>query len=121
MSKNDTDLHMNTDMNIYPYRYMYMCVCVFVFLLSGAVSCRVSRVVVGWVGGWVWCGVVWCCRHVVVVVIFVIVSWSLSWCGQEEERARKKWREGRSTNSLKSVPVSYDEYIATRKSGAFND
>ena len=36
---------------------MYMCVyvCVFVFLLCGAVSCRVSRVVVGWV---VVCGVV---------------------------------------------------------------
>ena len=36
---------------------MNMCVyvCVFVFLLCGAVSCRVSRVVVGWVVG---CGVV---------------------------------------------------------------
>ena len=36
---------------------MYKCVyvCVFVFLLCGAVSCRVSRVVVGWVVG---CGAV---------------------------------------------------------------
>ena len=52
------------------------CTCVSLFfLLCGAVSCRVSRVIVGWVVG---CGVVWCCRHVVVVVVFVLVSWSLS-------------------------------------------
>ena len=75
MSENDTDIYMNTDMYVYTYRYLFMClyVCVFVFLLYGAVSCRVSRVVVGWV---VRC--VWCCRHVVVVVVFVLVSWSLS-------------------------------------------
>ena len=47
------------------------CTCVSSFLLCGAVSCRVPRVV-GWLG------VVWCCRHVVVVVVFVRVSWSLS-------------------------------------------
>ena len=42
----------------------------------------------------VWCGVVWC----------VVVDMSLSW-----------W-------SLSLVlPASYDEYIATGKSGAFND
>ena len=53
-------MYMNTDMYIFTYRYIYMCVylCVFVLLLCGAVSCRVSRVVVGWLGGWVWCGVV---------------------------------------------------------------
>ena len=69
---------------------MYMCVnvCVFVFLLCGAVSCRVSRRC--------WLGVVWCCRHVVVVVVFVLVSRSLSLRRHRkiEERARKKWLEG---------------------------
>ena len=88
-------MYMNTDMYIYTYRYTYMCVyvCVFEFLLCGAVSCRVSRVVGGWVVG---CG----------VVDMSLSWWSLSLCRgpshcvvmekqKEEERARKKWREGR--------------------------
>ena len=77
MTKNDTDMYMNTDMYIYTYRYIYMCgyVCVFVFLLCGAVSCRESRVVVGW-------------------VVFVLVSWSLSLRRYREiERRRKSKRE----------------------------
>ena len=51
---------------------MYMCVyvCVFVFFLCGAVSCRVSRVVVGWVVG---CGVGG-------VVDMSLSWWSLSLC-----------------------------------------
>ena len=80
---------MNTDMYIYTYKNMYMCVyvCVFVFLLCGAVSCRVSRVVVGWVVG---CGVVWCCRHVVVMVVFVLEWWSLSLRRHRKIERRKK-------------------------------
>ena len=84
-----------------------------------------SRVIVGWVG---WCGVVMSsfrivflsfCRPVVNlavtppsrVAVVLLVSCSrlvvaVSSCGGP---------------CLKSVPVSYDKYIATGKSGAFND
>ena len=66
-----------------------------------------------------------CCRR-------VVVWWFLSLCvgpchyvftekEKDEERARKKWREGRGTNSLNSVLASYDECTATAKSGSFND
>ena len=67
---------------------VHVCLCFFV------VWCRVMSCVARrcWLGGWVvGCGVV-------VVVVFVFVSWSLSLRRHrniEEERARKKWREGR--------------------------
>ena len=61
---------------------MCVYVCVFFFLLCGAVSCRVPRVV-GWLGGLVWCGVADMSLSVVIEKY------------KEEERARKKWREGR--------------------------
>ena len=84
---------------------------------------------VGWLGGWVgWCGVVMSsfrivfvsfCRLVVNVAVMppspvavvLLVSCSRlvvavsSCCGP----------------CLKSVPVSYDKFIATGRSGAFND
>ena len=68
-----TDTHTHTYTYMYEYMYMYMrvYVCVFVFFCC-VVPCHV--VYRAWLGGWVWCGVVWC-----------------------------KWREGRRTNSLKSV------------------
>ena len=72
-----------------------------------------SRVVVGWLGGLVWCGdvVVSNCTPPSRVAVVLLVSCSrlvvaVSSCGGP---------------CLKSVPVSYDEYIATGKSGAFND
>ena len=68
-----------------------VCLCFFV------VWCRVMSCVARrcWLGGWVWCGAV---DIFVVVVVFVLVSWSLSLRRHrkiEEERARKKWRKGR--------------------------
>ena len=95
-------VYMNTDMYMCAYRYMYMCVyvCVF-FLLCVAVSRRVSRVVVGWVVG---CGVVLStCRCRGGLCPCVVVPLIASSQKKEEERARVKWREGRWTNSLKSV------------------
>ena len=75
--------------------YIYMCVyvCVFVFfLLCGAVSCRVPRVV-GWCVGWL--GVVWCCRHVVVVVVLVLDPSCFVWwfyCNGQERRSMNSIR-----------------------------
>ena len=50
--------HRHVHIHIQIHIHVRVLVCVFVLLLCGAVSCRVSRVVVGWLGGWVWCGVV---------------------------------------------------------------
>ena len=103
----------------------------------GVVWCGVVWCGVVWCGvvwcGVVWCGVVWCgvvmlsfcivflsfCRPVAnlavtppsLVAVVLLVSCSrlavaVSSCGGP---------------CLKSVPVSYDKYIATGKSGAFND
>ena len=72
-----------------------VCTCVSLFFFCCVVPCHVkcrASLLVRWLG------VAWCCRHVVVVVVFVLVSWSLSLRRHrkiEEERARKKWREGR--------------------------
>ena len=80
-------MHMNTDMYINTHINMYKYMCV---LWCRVMSCVARRCwLVGWVGGWVWCG-------------DVVVSS----CGGP---------------CLESVPVSYGKYIATGKSGAFND
>ena len=36
--------------------HIHTCTCTYTCACCGAESCRVSRVVVGWVGGLVWCG-----------------------------------------------------------------
>ena len=69
------------------YECTYSCACVSLcFLLCGAVSCRVLRLVVGWLGGVVWCGVVWCgvvwCGVVWCGVVWCGVVWcGVVWCG----------------------------------------
>ena len=120
--ENHTDMYMNTHMYIYTYRsFTCACTCVSLFLLlCGAVSCRVSHVVVGWVVG---CGVVLstcrCRGGLCPCVVVPLIAWS------QKNRKKKKEQERNGAkvaeNSLKSVPVSYDEYIASGKSGAFND
>ena len=88
--KNDTDMYMNTDMyicNTHTDTCTCACTCVSLFfccVVPCHVVCRES-LLVGWLG------VVWCCRHVVVVVVFVLVSWPLSLRRHRkiEERARK--------------------------------
>ena len=112
-------IHVHIHFQIHVHFHVRVRVCVF-FLLCCAVSCRVPRVV-GWLG------VVWCCRHVVVVVFFVLVSWSLSLRRHRKtERRRESKKEMAAKvaeqNSLKSVLSCFVcEYIATGKSGAFND
>ena len=115
-------MYMNTDMYIYTYIYMYIYMCV---LWCRVMSCVARRCWLVWVG---WCGMVMSsfrivflsfCRPVVNlavtplsrVAVVLLVSCSrlvvaVSSCGGP---------------CLKSVPVSYDKYIATGKSGAFND
>ena len=78
-------------------------VCLCVFLLCGAVSCRVPRVVGCWLGGVVWCGVVWC----------GVVWCGVVWCGVLLSTSRC-----RGGPCPWSFPGSYDEHIATGKSGA---
>ena len=52
-------IHIHIHIQIHVHIHVRVRVCLCFFLLCVAVSRRVPRVV-GWLGGWVWCGVMWC-------------------------------------------------------------
>ena len=95
--------HTLTRTHTYTNTCTYTCACVFFLLLCGVMSCAARRWVVGWLG------VVWCCRHVVVVVVFVLVPWSLSLRRHRKiERRRKSKKEMARmslNNSSEECPV----------------
>ena len=79
-----------------------------------------SRVVVGWLGGWVG-GLVWCGDVVVSNCVLVVLSSCGGPCRHAAFSCRGRLVAVSSCGGpcLKCVPVSYDKKIATGKSGAF--
>ena len=90
---------MNTNMYIYTYRYIYMCVyvcvCLFFVVWCRVMSCVARR---GWLGGWVWCG----------VVDVSLSWWSLSLCRgpfhcSRHRKIRKKKKKEQERNGAKAA------------------
>ena len=101
----DIYIYIHVHIHIHIHVHVRVRVCLFFCVVRCHVVCRAS------LGGWVvgWLGVVWCCRHVVVVVVFVLVSWSLSLRRHrkiERRRENKKEMARRSLNK-KSEECSF--------------
>ena len=94
-------IHVYIHIQIHAHIHVRVRVCLFDFdVWCRVMSCAARRWVVGWLG------VVWCCRHVVVVVVFVLVSWSLS---LRRHRKIERRRESKKEMARRSLNKSSEE------------